>query len=135
MVLYRTMAIEPNLYRHPEALRDPTTRFTKLHEYYSFGIVLVEIAKWHSMRFILKRHYAYELKECGEEGMKKVREILLDPDSKENHMADVAFRMGDIYRNVVEVCLTGNFGVQGTGDELLEEFRRRVLEPLAKCCI
>jgi hypothetical protein len=129
------MAIEPNLYQHPDALRDPTTRFTKLHDYFSFGIVLVEIVKWHSIQHILRYHYKSEFKECGEEEVKKVREILLDPDSKDNHMADVAFRVGDIYRNVVEVCLTGNFGVQGTGDELLEEFRRRVVDPLAKCCV
>ena len=71
--------------------------------------------------------------ECKEEDLKKVREILMRHDSPGGPI-DIAFRMGDIYRRVVEVCLNGSFGADG-GPQLLESFRQRVICELDKCVI
>ncbi|KAH0536977.1 hypothetical protein FGG08_006205 [Glutinoglossum americanum] len=122
---------DTNLYRHPDALRDPTTRFTKIHEYYSLGIVLVEIAQWRPMRHIMRNHQNLQGVECKENDIKDVQGILLDINSEENYLGDVEFRMGTIYRGVVELCLRGNFG---SGD-LLAAFSEGVVAQLDRCVI
>jgi hypothetical protein len=122
---------DTNLYRHPFALRDPTTRFTRTHEYYSLGIVLVEISQWRPMRTIMRNHQNLQGVECKESDIRDVQSILLDCDSEENYLRDVEFRMGSIYRGVVEVCLRGDFG---SGDPL-ETFKERVVTQLARCVV
>ncbi len=71
--------------------------------------------------------------ECKEVNLKKVRETLMRHDSL-GSPPDVAFRMGDIYRRVVEVCLNGTFGAED-GPHLLESFRQQVVCELDKCVI
>lgn len=122
-----------NLYRHPDALRDPSTAFTKIHDYYSLGILLAEIAVWRKIRQILVRHQALQHEECQENDARKVRDILLNEDSEENHPREIAFRMGDIYRNVVNVCLTGQFGPNGSN--ILATFEQLVVKQLSRCLI
>ncbi|KAI9769612.1 MAG: hypothetical protein M1839_003614 [Geoglossum umbratile] len=122
---------DTNLYRHPDALRDPTTRYTRIHEYYSLGIVLVEIAHWQPMRRLMRNHQNLRGKECKEDDIKNVRAILLDRDSEENHLREVEFRMGTIYRSVVELCLKGDFG---PGDPLAA-FLGGVVDQLGRCVV
>ncbi|KAI1420558.1 hypothetical protein F5Y12DRAFT_111493 [Xylaria sp. FL1777] len=49
--------IENNVYRHPEQWGHPTTRFNRMHDMYSLGVVLLEIGRWkpalsfHSSKF------------------------------------------------------------------------------------
>lgn len=122
-----------NLYRHPDALCDPSISFTRLHDYYSFGVVLVEIAMWRSIKTILRNHQKLQGEECGENDARKVRDILLD-ESQENIPREIAFRAGDTFREVIRVCLTGEFGAGGP-DRWLGEFSRRVAEELERCTI
>ena len=125
-----------NIYRHPDALRDPNTTFAREHDYYGLGVVLVEIAVWRSAKSILKKHADLQRGECKENDVRKIRDILLDEDSQENHPRDIAFRMGEIYWNVVKLCLTGDFGVPKSAQEQLTlAFERDVVGQLRRCVI
>jgi serine/threonine protein kinase len=127
---------ETNIYRHPDALRDPNTTFSREHDYYGLGIVMVEIAVWRCINSILKKHTDLQREECKENDVRKVRDILLDEDSQENHPRDIAFRMGDIYWKVVKTCLKGEFGVpKGAEEQLLLAYQRDVVGELRRCVI
>jgi len=97
---------------------------------------MVEIAAWRSIKSILKKHADLQREECKENDVRKVRDILLDEDSQENHPRDIAFRMGDIYWNVVKTCLTGKFGApEGAKEQLLSVYQRDVVGELSRCII
>jgi hypothetical protein len=85
------------------------------------------------MEELLVKHRELRGKECKEVDVRKVREILTD-DLAVGSTRDVAFRMGDIYRGAVEVCLKGDFGAND-GPDLLESFNRRVICELDRCII
>ncbi|RYP42655.1 hypothetical protein DL767_000024 [Monosporascus sp. MG133] len=122
-----------NLYRHPSVLRNPTTTFKKIHDYYSLGIVMVEIACWKPLASLLTKSRELQGTECKEEDIRRVREILKRYEFPGSPV-DIAFRMGNIYRQVVEVCLDGNFGASD-GPCLLASFRQRVISELDRCII
>jgi len=123
-----------NLYRHPDALQDPTTTFTKKHDYYSFGILLLEIACWKSIYEMILARAEFRGAEFREEDFRKVQKLLLSRDTASGNLNDVAFRMGEIYAKVVEVCLRGDFGAD-SGNELIASFQRRVIAELDRCVI
>lgn len=123
-----------NLYRHPSALRGPTTTFKRIHDYYSLGLVMVEIACWKPLASLLARSRELQGGEtCSEDGIRKIREILRRYESPGSPV-DVAFRMGNIYRQVVELCVDGSFGTD-SGPGLLAAFRERVIRELDRCII
>lgn len=110
--------------------------FTRTHDYYGLGVVLAEIAVWRSIKTILKKYQDLQREECMEGDIRKVRDILLNEDSLENYPRDIAFRMGDIYRNVVEICLSGDFGVpKAATDQLTTAFSQQVVDRLGECVI
>ncbi|KAG8533859.1 uncharacterized protein KY384_001600 [Bacidia gigantensis] len=130
-------ATHANLYRHPDALRNPTVHFNRLHDYYALGVVLVEIAWWSPMETILRKHQELQGEECLETDVEKVQDTLLDRDvySAEQYQAVLTFTMGDIYRDVVNACLKSDFDVGVNESMLLESFERRVLGPLQKIVV
>lgn len=120
-----------NLYRHPTALRDPRTSFSKRHDYYAFGLLLVEIGLWRPLQDILKSHSQLSGEEGSERDFRKVRDILLYEDTITSYLREIAFHMGDIYRGVVEECLLGDFGVAARADDqLMSAFKERVVMQL-----
>jgi len=121
-----------NVYRHPHALRDPTTEFKKVHDYYSFGVIMFEIACWRPLDGILQKFQELRGEECREEDVKRVQAILLDKNSVENYPKDIAFRMGEIYKGVLEKCLTGT---SIDDQEVLEAFKKHVIDELGRCVI
>ena len=123
-----------NLYRHPDALQDPTTSFTKQHDLYSLGVVMIEIACWKAMEDLFAHHKEFQGEECKEDDIQKIRGILLGNQGAQGNLNDVAFRTGSIYAKVVEVCLKGDFGADD-GEELYESFQRRVIRELDRCVI
>ena len=98
--------------------------------------MLAEIAVWRSIKTILKKYQDLQREESKEGDIRKVRDILLNEDSLENYPRDIAFRMGDIYRNVVEICLSGDFGVpRAATDQLTTAFSQQVVDRLRECVI
>lgn len=46
--------IERNLYRHPDRQGSPMANFSKIHNLYALGVVLLEIGMWESITSRLK---------------------------------------------------------------------------------
>ena len=138
-------------YKHPQLLHSsahddsskPTglQRWKSSYDIYSFGIILLEIAKWRTIDKIMSSTYKFELSETTPiEDFQRVRSKLLDEDSPASCMKDVEFRAGTIFANVVRCCLNGSMDIPGdstaTGNSTtLELFFRNVVVELEKCRI
>jgi hypothetical protein len=86
-----------SVYAHP-AYRDGNTRYHRLFDIYSLGVVLLEIGLW---------QLADESVRPGQTAT-EVRDLLLESCEEELGPA-----MGRIYLNAVQCCLTGDFPVEG----------------------
>lgn len=89
-----------DLYRHPDAMGEPTTAFTKDKDIYALATVLVEIGEWRSLKSILgglidTRRYDVSLIE-----LSKVK-----PWLQGKGVEGLGFRMGEVYSGVVEMML------------------------------
>ncbi|KAI1088282.1 hypothetical protein F5B19DRAFT_472144 [Rostrohypoxylon terebratum] len=110
-----------DIYRHPDRKGDSQKGFTKEHDYYSLGVVMLEIGLWESFS------NSKSLKGLDAE---KVRTKL------QRHCADrLAHYAGETYQAAVGVCLKGNFGVEFDdkfGNNLLREFQTKVVDEIKK---
>ena len=124
------------MYLHPDCLQYPNVSFSRKYDYYAYGVMLVEIALWQTIQEILLKHQGLKAKECRRQDAVKIRGILLgEVEDDENYMRQVAFRAGDRYAEVVELCLRGDFGRSPTEDQILNVFTDRVLNKLKSCVI
>jgi hypothetical protein len=109
-----------SLYQHPGV----TSGFRKLHDIYSLGVVLFEIALWRSLKTKFPSSQASSSLSAGQK-----REALISA-------VDVlGGEVGATYRDVVKVCLTGDFGDEVMEDESLlpKAFLIRVVNALEGC--
>ena len=80
-------------YQHPEYLR--TKRFRLEYDYYSFGLVLLEIGFWRPL-------WAWSKQErCQKMNLAEFRQELV-----ENYVPRLGAEMGAVYRDVVHFCLS-----------------------------
>lgn len=84
-------------YQHPEYLQNHY-RYRLSFEYYSLGLVLLEIGLWRSIASLTKNW-----KGTNEE----LRSLIMN-----DRLFMLKYRMGSIYHNVVRRCLSGEFGIQ-----------------------
>jgi serine/threonine protein kinase len=108
-------------YQHPEYLKD-SSRFRREFDYYSLGLVLLEIGYWMPLEKLTKDWV------CSPEGF---RELLV-----KRRVPQLGRSMGARYRDAVKVCLEGNFeGVQGESHTSMLHliFTNQVIEKLASC--
>ncbi|CAI7674278.1 unnamed protein product [Penicillium manginii] len=49
--------IEPNLYRHPRRQGRPTQQFSRVHDIYALGVVLLEIGLWGTLSRIMRTRF------------------------------------------------------------------------------
>ncbi|GAW18465.1 hypothetical protein ANO14919_079410 [Xylariales sp. No.14919] len=133
-----------DIYRQPEvqagsSTADDRAAFKKSYDYYSLGVILLEIARWQPIDSIL----GVELQAAQPKHTMTVRKRLLE---EEPHLLqDVKACMGDIMYSVIRVCLTGPeaFGLDKGGDEtdpdvavrLQRAFYSKVVEKLKMICI
>jgi len=104
------------LYQHPEyQVKKPgeqNLRFRKSFDYYSLGVVLLEIGMWHTIG-------------------KLIGGVGRAPSDINNHFLERARQlgplMGTIYRDATLYCL------QESSEQDTEGFYRMVVEPLSKC--
>jgi serine/threonine protein kinase len=114
-------------YQHPEYLKhtkesssapgNQSPRFRQEFDYYSVGLVLMEIAFWKPLAGITKR-----IKGSPEE---LVVELL------KTHIPLVKTYMGDAYGNAIESCLTCYKSVDENAEVVRENFRRNVVVPIS----
>jgi serine/threonine protein kinase len=122
-----------DIYRHPSALGDPSTKFNKLMDIYAFGTIPVELAEWHSLEKILQDRKKLVLsKDTATEEITRVMGYLLH--------RNLAFRMGDIYSKVAMDCLSGRLWdeteIEGDGSALVTQtFYNNVVCELERCLV
>lgn len=116
--------VEPNLYRHPSRQGKPTHQFSRLHDVYALGVVLLEIGLW----VTLSRLMEAKIREAENSGRlpnrKKVAEDLMALAAQRLPM-----EMGVGYTKAVMACLKGDF--RGTeGPALAVDFQEKVVDVL-----
>jgi hypothetical protein len=92
------------VYHHPEYQRDGA-RYRPKYDYYSLGIVLLEIGLWTRLKEMTS--------DWARPSAREFRRKLLD-----RRVPNVAAYMGTAYREAVRVCTAGDFGFDevGSGD-------------------
>lgn len=98
------MPLEHDLYRHPALLIPPAARSSKLHDIYSMGLVLAEIALWKPIEEIVSI-------EIRRSKLSSVRGRMLD--LKIDVMGAIAFQVGETYANAVASCIHGIERMEG----------------------
>ena len=114
---------DDNRYRHPEFHTAMSKRSTKIHDLYSLGLVLLEIAMWAAVQALAENRQGPE-----------IRNYLLAKDSP---IDELDHRVGTTFQNVVVKCLRGDFDTDiaqepQTG-ELQREFLHEVVCEMDKC--
>ncbi|RAK90439.1 hypothetical protein BO79DRAFT_208303 [Aspergillus costaricaensis CBS 115574] len=118
--------IEPNLYRHPDRQGDPSRPYSRLHDIYALGVVLLEIGLWKTV----SRLFETRIKE-GQRTRKlpKGRDVRAALTSLAQR--DLPKEMGSAYASAVVACLSGDFR-KGSDPELSLDFRAKVLDCVAE---
>ncbi|KAF2191976.1 hypothetical protein K469DRAFT_696045 [Zopfia rhizophila CBS 207.26] len=115
-ILYPTS--RSNMYRHPRAQGPARDRFSRLHDIYALGVVLLEIGFWRRSEEFWHKSYTPEL---------------FSQDLCDFHAPKLGAKMGKIYMHAVLICLKGDLEAGATGDcEAQTEFFWRVVHPLPK---
>ncbi|KAF8242912.1 kinase-like protein [Wilcoxina mikolae CBS 423.85] len=106
-------------YYHPDYLQNDHG-FRPEHDYYSVGLVLLEIGRWRTLGQITQRMGGLTLHQRSEELVKECVENLRSS-------------MGDRYCDAVKACLTSDFGEGRDRNEIRDQFEAKVVNRLAKC--
>lgn len=101
-----------DIYRHPDALANPTSRSKKSWDIYSLGIVLLEIALWQPISSIVS---VYEGQKGARTKLRKTRDRLLE----DAFLTKLSASVGERYRDVVRRCIAGgaSLGISDGTDE------------------
>lgn len=117
-----TQDIELADYQHPGYRAwNSKTRFKAEFDYYSIGIVLLEVGRWKLLRYMTRKKETLS--------PEQLTDYLLSEE-----VPHLGSYMGQIYRDVVMACLDGRVGSPSkTVGASWENFERMVVGPLAKC--
>ena len=122
------------VYRHPEyeskegpvGVRRKQPRFTRLFDYYSLGVVLLEIGLWHTAEYLVE----FSQQQEGRAGLSST-----DGEARRHTLLRQAETlgayMGEMYRDAVKWCLGTTLA--NTNAHSTEEFIRNVVRPLSAC--
>lgn len=118
---------EKNLYRHPDIQDVAYSSFSKLHDIYSLGVVLLEIALWQTARGMLddlkrrnKQHLGEEVNAWG------LQEWYVSRARKK-----VAHLMGASYQSAVLACLESKYKDQTRRRDFPNTFDAQVTQKLS----
>ena len=113
---------EIDLYYHPNTRQG----FNRLRDFYSLGVVLFEIALWRPFHIKIPKDKKRPLKDLP---MDDIYHLLLDS------IPSLGGVMGATYRDVVRLCLKGDFGIVDDADGIAlgRAFFQRVVRELDRC--
>jgi hypothetical protein len=107
-----------NMYRHPKAQGPARDRFSRVHDIYALGVVLLEIGFWRRSEEFWHKSYTPEL---------------FSQDLCNFHAPKLGAKTGKIYMDAVLACLKGDLEAGGTDDHKAQtEFFWTVVHPLSK---
>jgi serine/threonine protein kinase len=115
-------------YSHPDYLKDEK-RFHPVHDYYSLGIVLLELGLWRTLESMSQSMAKVEEDQSPE----NFRAFLL-----RSYVPRLGHEMGETFQKVVFKCLTSSFDsmasvLTGSNESVLREFEEEVVMPLQSC--
>ncbi|PQE33835.1 Serine threonine kinase protein [Rutstroemia sp. NJR-2017a WRK4] len=121
--------IKRNIYRHPDRWGQPSETFSKIHDIYALGTILLEIGVWESLSHLdggalLNLPSNSTVPETAEATQTR----LLKHANRR-----LGFYTGEKYQNVVLTCLQGSLGVEfddRLGSRLSAKFRKVVIDGL-----
>ncbi|RYP46713.1 hypothetical protein DL768_007121 [Monosporascus sp. mg162] len=122
----RAVDIDHEVYRHPDRQGLPNASFSKIHDIYSLGVVLLEIGLWQTAKQIYDDIIKYELDGVAPAGgptAQMVKDAFLQ-DAKER----LAHRMGSAYQEAVIACLNGEWDDLVGSRDFANEFQKRVVQ-------
>ncbi|KAG5747908.1 hypothetical protein H9Q69_009900 [Fusarium xylarioides] len=126
--LLQDFEVEPNFYRHPARQGNPGSTFTKEHDIYALGVVLLEIGLWKTISELFAKQIRIAEDKQELPPKETIRKWLLDLANK-----DLTQRMGKMYTSAVLVCLSGGFGVESDDEHktgLSVAFREKVVDAI-----
>ena len=93
-----------DIYRHPNALGEPSTSFQKHMDLYSLGTIMVEIAEWKALKRLVVKcvDVSKPEKDVPLSAIAAIPRWLLE---KKVESGDAKFRMGDVYGEAIARCL------------------------------
>ncbi|KAH6894462.1 hypothetical protein B0T10DRAFT_545974 [Thelonectria olida] len=125
-LLPHAVDVEHDVYRHPQRYGLPRLSFSKIHDIYSLGVVLLEIGLWQTAREmhddLVEGYYGGVQPTEGVPG-NLIREAFL-----REAKTRLAHRMGASYEEAVVTCLSGDLGDRLLDADFAGEFQRRVVE-------
>ena len=95
-----------DIYRHPDAMGEPSVSFTAAKDIYALGTVLLEIGEWRSLRSLVEKVVDVSKTDAPTEQLAKVKPFLLDEGPK-GGLGMLKFRMGEVYAKVTKMMLSG----------------------------
>ena len=116
---------EEYIYQHPDRQGSPT-RFTKVHDIYSLGVVLLEIGLWepaHKMYNDYVREFRKREPHLGSLSATTIRKNLLGDASRR-----LEHRMGLAYKEAVVSCLSDEFQECLKQDDFAMVFQKLVVQ-------
>ena len=117
---------ERNLYRHPEIQDVANSSFSKLHDIYSLGVVLLEIALWQTARSMLDELKRRNKQHTGEQvNAYGLQEWYISRAKKK-----VAHLMGASYQSAVLACLESKYKDQTRRRDFPTTFDTQVTQRL-----
>ncbi|CZR43681.1 uncharacterized protein FPRO_07402 [Fusarium proliferatum ET1] len=126
--LLQDFEVEPNFYRHPARQGNPGSTFTKEHDIYALGVVLLEIGLWKTISELFAKQISIAEDRQELPPKETIRKWLLDLAN-----GDLAQRMGKAYTSAVLACLSGRFGVESDDEHktgLSVAFREKVVDAI-----
>ena len=95
-----------DLYRHPDAMGEPSTSFSATKDIYALGTILLEIGEWRSLKSLVDRVVDVSKRNVPMTQLAQVKPFLLD-DGPRGGLGMLRYRMGDIYAKVTKMMLNG----------------------------
>ncbi|KAJ5975711.1 hypothetical protein N7481_009418 [Penicillium waksmanii] len=116
--------VEPNLYRHPRRQGRPTQQFSRVHDIYALGVVLLEIGLWVTLSRIMQT----KIRDAEVNGRLPRPKAVLD-ELVARAALYLPKEMGMGYTQAVLACLREDF--RGTdGPSLAVDFQEKVIDVL-----
>ncbi|KAL8697408.1 MAG: hypothetical protein Q9201_007135 [Fulgogasparrea decipioides] len=110
------------LYCHPDLQEEPTMEFSKIHDLYSLGVVLLEVGLWMTARHLLQQSRSPRPSTPGEVRDEYIRKA----NSK------LPLRMGNSYTEAVVACLESKYRHQAIRpDVFLSLFDKEIVQKLS----
>ncbi|KAL2059780.1 hypothetical protein VTL71DRAFT_10164 [Oculimacula yallundae] len=123
--------IKRNIYRHPQRWGQPSQTFSKIHDIYALGTILLEIGLWESLTQLNSGTLLSPASNSTTLETAEATQSRLMKHAKRR----LAFYTGERYQAVVVKCLQGEFGVEfddKMGSNLGKAFKAGVVDVLSE---